>query len=76
MSRFTTMQYGHWGISVTTRDRRHDYAPVEIKEFPYPVSTRGPLESPLVERMAIAYCRSLGGEVKGPFFYREIEENA
>ena len=67
----TTIEYGHWGITVATRNSPHDYAPVETKHFGYPVGTRGPVDSADTERAAIAYCRSLGGEVKGPFFYRD-----
>lgn len=67
----TTMEYGHWGITVSTRANPGDYAPSACKFFPYPVGTRGPVDSADTEREAIAYSRSLGGEVKGPFFYRE-----
>lgn len=64
----TKMEYGHWGITVSTRNSEHDYAPVTFKTFYYPVSTRGPIKSVATEREAIAHCRSLGGVVKGPFF--------
>lgn len=67
----TTMQYGHWGITVATRENATDYAPHTTLTFPYPVGTRGPIDSAETEQKAIAYCRSLGGEVKGPFFYKE-----
>lgn len=67
----TTMEYGHWGITVSTRANAGDYAPVSLKTFGYPVGTRGPIDSAATEREAIAHCRSLGGVVKGPFFYRE-----
>jgi hypothetical protein len=62
------MQYGHWGITVSTRIDPRDYAPVSFKTFFYPVGARGPIDSAKTERAAIDYCRSLGGEVKGPFF--------
>lgn len=64
----TTMEYGHWGITVSTRSNPRDYAPTAFKFFPYAVGTRGPIDDARAERDAIAYCRSLGGEVKGPFF--------
>lgn len=64
----TTIEYGHWGITVSTRQHPTDYAPTAYKTFAYPVGTRGPINSASVERDAIAYCRSLNGEVKGPFF--------
>jgi hypothetical protein len=65
----TTMEYGHWGITVSTRNSPHDYAPTSFKTFAYPVvNGRGPMDSADTERAAIEYCRSLGGEVKGPFF--------
>ncbi len=67
----TTIQYGHWGITVSTRVHKDDYAPIYIKEFGYPVGTRGPIDDWRTEFLAIQYCRSIGGEVKGPFFYRE-----
>ena len=74
MNATTTMEYGHWGITVSTRENPHDYAPTFFKTFPYPVGARGPIDSADTEREAIAYCRRLGGEVKGPFFYREARD--
>jgi hypothetical protein len=67
------MEYGHWGITVSSRHNKSDYAPFAYKSFYYPVSTRGPINSAKTEKEAIEYCRSLGGEVKGPFFYKEGE---
>ena len=64
----TRMEYGHWGITVATRNNPRDYAPVSYKTFYYPVGTRGPIDSAQTELEAIEYCRSLGGEAKGPFF--------
>ncbi len=64
----TTMEYSHWGINVCTHEKVGDYAPIAIRNFPYAVGPRGPVNDPQTERDAIAYCRSLGGEVKGPFF--------
>ena len=68
---YTSMQYGHWGIDVSTRKHPSDYAPVETTFFSYPVGTQGPIDSALTEREAIAFCKSLGGVVKGPFFHHE-----
>lgn len=67
------MHYGHWGITVSTRNDPRDYAPVSTDFFPYPVGNRGPVDCKGIERLAIDHCRSMGGEVKGPFFYREGE---
>lgn len=65
----TSMEYGHWGITVSQRHNPRDYAPFETKFFGYPVvNGRGPMDSSKTEREAIDYCRTLGGEVKGPFF--------
>lgn len=64
----TTLQYGHWGITVSTRENLSDYAPIATKNFSYPVGARGPVDSADTERQAIEYCRSLNGEVKGSFF--------
>ena len=64
----TTMEYGHWGITVSQRHTKTDYAPSHTEFFPYPVGARGPVDSAATERNAIARCRELGGEVKGPFF--------
>jgi len=61
------MTYGHWNIRVTTTDGNQ----TTTQTFPYPVGFRGPVNSAATEREAIAYCRRLGGEVKGPFFYQE-----
>ncbi len=69
----TTIQYGHWGITVSTRSAPHDYAPTACEFFPYPVvNGRGPMDSAETERQAIARCRELGGEVKGPFFVKNL----
>lgn len=65
------LQYGHWGITVAVRYNADDYAPTHTEFFPYPAGTRGPVDSADIEREAIERCRSLGGEAKGPFFYRE-----
>ena len=67
----TTLEYGHWGISVNTRESSADYAPKSCEFFPYPVGGRGPINSAAAERAAIARGRELGGEIKGPFFYKE-----
>lgn len=64
----TTMHYENWGITVATRLNANDYAPVYTKHFGYPVGPRGPVEDWQTEHLAIDYCRSVGGEVKGPFF--------
>ncbi len=64
----TTMQYGHWGISVATRRDPKDWAPITCETFSYPVGTCGPVDCWRTEQDAIAYCRAKGGEVKGPFF--------
>jgi hypothetical protein len=65
----TSMEYGHWGITVATRDNERDYAPKTFKTFYYPVSNPcGPQDSRKIEAEAIEYCHSLGGIVKGPFF--------
>ncbi len=69
---YTTMEYAHWGITVNSRIKQSDFAPFASKIFDYPVGTRGPVDSAATERKAITYCRSLGGTVKGPFFYQEI----
>jgi hypothetical protein len=64
-----SIQYGHWGITVSQRHSDADYAPFETRHFGYPViNGRGPMDSAQVEKDAMEYCRSLGGEVKGPFF--------
>jgi len=67
---YVTMEYGHWGITVSSRENPTDYAPKEFKYFSYPLSTRGPVNSKETEAEAIAYCKARGGEVKGPFFSR------
>ena len=65
----TDMEYGHWGITVSTRRNKGDYAPIECKFFGYPVvNGRGPMDSSKTENEAIEYCRSKNGIVKGPFF--------
>ena len=66
---YTDMEYGHWGITVSTRQNKGDYAPIECKTFAYPVvNGRGPMDSAKVEMEAIEYCLSKNGIVKGPFF--------
>lgn len=65
MKTTTTMEYGHWGITVTTK---WDGKIVEARPFGYPVGSCGPIDDWQTEQLAIEYCRSLGGEVKGPFF--------
>lgn len=65
---YVSMEYGHWGITVSNRQAKTDYAPFAWKSFQYPVGNQGPIDSASVEAQAIAYCKSLGGEVKGPFF--------
>ena len=67
----TTLEYGHWGISVSVRKFPADYAPKSCEFFPYPVGVLGPINSAATERAAIARGRELGGEIKGPFFYKE-----
>jgi hypothetical protein len=62
------MEYGHWGITVSSREKLLDYAPFSFKTFYYPVGARGPVDCAKTESEAISYCHSLGGEVKGPFF--------
>lgn len=64
-----SLEYGHWGITVSTRHSPRDYAPASFKTFYYPVSTRGPINSATTEREAMEYARSLGGQPKGPFFH-------
>ena len=66
-----SIQYGHWGITVSVRQDERDYAPVKTWIYPYPVGIRGPIDCAQTEREAIARCRSLNGVVRGPFFYRE-----
>lgn len=68
---YVSMEYGHWGITVSQRRNEKDYAPFATKSFTYPVSTRGPIDSAATEKEAIQYCRSLNGIIKGPFFYKE-----
>lgn len=66
------MQYGHWGITVSARRHKDDYAPMAILgTFQYPVSTRGPVDNEMTERAAIELCRLYKGEVRGPFFFKE-----
>ena len=67
---YTSLEYGHWGITVSQRDCKTDYAPFTTKTFSYPVSTRGPINSAETERFAIAYAKSIdpNAEIKGPFF--------
>lgn len=66
---YISMQYGHWGITVSEHINKGNYAPVKTTFFGYPVGTRGPCDSAKVEAEAIAFCKNLGGEVKGPFFH-------
>ena len=68
----TKMEYGHWGITVSTRAKPDDYAPIKTKFFAYPIGARGPINDSNAEREAITYCRALNGEVKGPFFSVEL----
>lgn len=67
---YTTMHYGHWGITVSQRLAPSDYAPVATEFFSYPVGLRGPSDSADTEQRAMARCRELGGTPKGPFFSR------
>ena len=60
----TMLSYGHWGIHVIR-------AGEVLATYNYPVGTRGPIDSAKTERQAIEHCQRLGGEVKGPFFYKE-----
>lgn len=60
----TKLQYGNWGITV------YDASQI-FAQYTYPVGNRGPVDSSDTERKAIAHCKRLGGEVKGPFFYTE-----
>lgn len=64
------LQYTSWGI--TLHGPGH-FGPVSrrvLANYYYPVGTRGPVDSPTTERKAINHCQQLGGEVKGPFFYK------
>ena len=64
-----SIEYGHWGITVSQRHDERDYAPFETKFFGYPVvNGHGPCDSAKVEAEAIEYCKQLGGTPKGPFF--------
>jgi hypothetical protein len=66
---YISMQYGHWGITVSKRHDEKDYAPIDTEFFPYPVvNGRGPMDSAATEAAAIAYCIAQGGSPKGPFF--------
>ncbi len=58
------LQYGNWGITVYSASQ-------VFAQYAYPVGTRGPVNSAATERKAIAHCKRLGGEIKGPFFYNE-----
>lgn len=66
-----TLEYGHWGITVSERNNINDYAPHNTTLYSYPIGTRGPIDDADTERLAIAHCRRLGGTIKGPFFYKE-----
>ena len=62
------LYYGHWGIDVlAAREPGKNYGAV-LASYSYPVSTRGPVNSAETERLAIAHCLRIGGEVRGPFF--------
>lgn len=65
---YASIQYGHWGITVSQRHNERDYAPFANEFFPYPVGTRGPCDSAKTEADAIARLQQLGGTPKGPFF--------
>ncbi len=69
---YVSLEYGHWGITVSERVNERDYAPIKTTSYAYPVGTRGPVDSADTERKAIAHCRSLGGAVKGPFFTGKV----
>ena len=65
-----SLEYGHWGITVSQRHSAVDYAPFATTFFAYPVGARGPVDSSSTEKAAMAYSRLLGGNPKGPFFSR------
>lgn len=63
-----SIEYGHWGITVSQRHNERDYAPFTTDFFGYPVGTRGPCDSAATEAAAIERLVELGGTPKGPFF--------
>lgn len=67
-SAFVSIQYGHWGITISQRHNERDYAPFVTEFFGYRVGTRGPIDDAIAEAAAIDRLKQLGGIPKGPFF--------
>lgn len=57
---FVSIEYGHWGITVSKRHDKNDYAPYECKSFCYPVvNGYGPCETDIVKKEAVNYFNEL-----------------